>query len=340
MRLLALEQPVKQNLPALEFARGAGMSVRLLLATVCLVTVTPVAAERAAEGIAAIVNSNVITFSEVRRYVEPLVPELNRRYSGAELQERIRAAMRDALEHLIDRRLILDEFHAKGYSIPDNFVEQEINREIESKFEGDRARFIKTLQEQKLTYSQYREQVRERLIVQAMRARKTQATPVVSPHRIEEYYKQHIDDYKVKDQAKLRMIYVKKTGSDDDARRAFAESLLTKLDQGAKFEELARQYSEDPAAQRGGERDWIARDTLQKELNDAAFNLRPGQHSRVVETKDGFFIVKMDDFKPAHTKPLAEVRESIEKILSQEQSTRAFEEWIRELRAKAFIRYF
>jgi len=291
------------------------------------------------DGVAAIVNSNVITHSEVRAYTQPAIQELQRKYSGEELLDKIRAARMDALNNLIDRTLILDEFNTKGYTIPDTIIEQQINETIANEYGGDRTAFTKTLQAQKLTLAQFREKVRERTIIQAMRSRKSQQEVVVSPHRIEEYYKQHIADYKVNDQIKLRMIFLKKTG-DNDARRAFAESLVAKLDAGTKFEDIAKQHSEDADAKKGGERDWITRDTIKKELNDAAFSLKPGQHSKVIEIKEGYYILKVDDFKPAHTKTLAESRDSIEKLLIQEQRIRMLENWTRELRAKAFIRYF
>jgi len=299
-----------------------------------------VAAEEIVDGVAAIVNSNVITYSEVRELVQPVIQQLQLQYSGNELREKIRAAHMDALNNLIDRQLILQEFNAKGYSIPDTVIEQQINETIANEYGGDRAAFIKTLQARKLSFAQYREQVRERIIIQAMRHRKTQQEVVVSPARIEQYYKEHLDDYKVKDQVKLRLIFLKKTGADDAGRRAFAESLVARLNKGDKFEELARTYSEDADAKRGGERDWIARDTIKKELNDAAFSLKPGQHSGVIETQEGFYILQVDDYKPAHTKPLAEVRDTIEKLLIQEQRARMLENWTRELREKAFIRIF
>jgi parvulin-like peptidyl-prolyl isomerase len=292
------------------------------------------------DGVAAIVNSNVITYSEVRDYVQPAIQQLQRQYSGEELREKIRATQMDALNNLIDRTLILHEFNSKGYTIPDTIIEQQINEIIANEYGGDRTAFTKTLQAQKLTYGQYREKIRERTVIQAMRNRKSQQEVVVSPHRIEEYYKHHLDDYKVKDQVKLRMIFIKKAGADDDARRAFAQSLVTKLESGAKFEDLAKQYSEDADAKRGGERDWIVRDTIQKELNDAAFSLKPSQHSKLIETAAGYYMLKVDDVKPAHTKTLADVRDNIEKILIQEQRARMQEHWVRDLRAKAFIKLF
>jgi parvulin-like peptidyl-prolyl isomerase len=316
--------------------------MRTFAATILLLlaATTTQSAPEILDGVAAIVNSNVITYSEVRDYVQPAIQQLQRQYTGEELREKIRAAHVDALNNLIDRTLILSEFNTKGYTIPDTIIEQQINDTIANEYGGDRTAFTKTLQAQKLTYAQYREKVREHTIIQAMRNRKSQQEIVISPHRIEEYYKQHPDDYKVKDQVKLRMIVIKKTGTDNEARRAFAQSLVAKLDAGAKFEDLAKQYSEDADAKRGGERDWIIRDTIQKDLNDAAFSLKPGQHSKLVEASTGYYILKVDDFKPAHTKTLAESRDTIEKLLIQEQRAKMQENWVRELRARAFIKLF
>src|SRR2546425_8295018 len=121
------------------------------------------------DGVAAIANDKVITYSEVREFVQPVVAQLRRNYSGNNLVDKVRAAQKDALNNLIERSLILQEFKEKGYSFPDTVVDEELNDVVAKDFGGDRAAFIKTLQAQNMTLSQYREQLRERIIVQAMR---------------------------------------------------------------------------------------------------------------------------------------------------------------------------
>src|SRR5213594_270821 len=162
------------------------------------------------DGVAAIVNDKVITYSEVREYVQPVVAQLRRNFSGKDFVEKVRAAQMDALNNLIERALILQEFKEKGYNFPESVVDAQFNDVIANDFGGDRAAFIKTVQAQNLTVSQYREQLRDRIIVQAMRNNKTQREVVVSPYKIEKYYNEHDDDFKVEDQIKLRMIYIKK----------------------------------------------------------------------------------------------------------------------------------
>jgi len=151
------------------------------------------------DGVAAIVNDKVITYSEVRDYVQPVVQQLRRTYSGNELVEKVRTAQMDQ----------------KGYNFPATVIDGQLNDVIANDFGGDRSTFIKTLQAQRMTLAQYRDQLRDRIIVQAMRNRKTQQEVVASPYKIEKYYQEHLDDYKVGDQIKLRMIFIKKAPMEE-----------------------------------------------------------------------------------------------------------------------------
>lgn len=103
---------------------------------------------------------------------------------------------------------------------------------------------------------------------------------------------------------------------------------------------MAQAYSESKEAKEGGDWGWIGKDVLRKELNETAFSLKAGQHSRVLETAEGYYILQVDDVKPAHTTPLAEVRNDIERTLLQQQRAKIQEDWVKDLRAKAYIRLF
>ena len=389
---------------------------------VAVMTLALAGAARGAEiidGVAAIVNSNVITYSEVRQFVQPVVQQLRRSYSGQELLDQVRKAQMDALNTLIERALIIQEFNTKGYKIPDTVIDEQINDIITDDYGGNRATFVKTLEAENLTLSQYRDQVRDRVIIQAMRGHKTQQAVIVSPYKIEKYYKDNIDQYKAGDQIKLRMIFIKKGRTEEatsqnseattnamaaatnnaepavttgtnvasggetpetnsvsppastvtvaeasatttnmaaaetnvtavaehprppvDVQRELAEEILAKLDAGESFESMARVYSEAKEAKEGGDWGWIGKDVLRKELNEIAFSLKPRQHSRVIETAEGYYILEVDDVKPAHTIPLAEVRDDIEKTLLQQQRAKMQEDWVKDLRAKVYIRLF
>jgi parvulin-like peptidyl-prolyl isomerase len=304
------------------------------------------------DGVAAVVNDKIITYSDVRLVLQPVLAQLRRNHSGQALVDMVKAAQQDALTSLIERALILQEFKTKGYSFPDTVVDEHFNDIIANDFSGDRAAFIKTLQAENMTVAQYREQLRDRIIVQAMRNRKTQSEIVVSPYKIEGYYHDHPDDFKVEDQVKLRMIVVRKIAPAPDAastnapaapavdlHRQLAEDLLAKIDAGESFDSLARAHSEGKEAKDGGDWGWVYPKELGK-LGEAALLLKAGQHSRVVETEAGYYILQVDDVKPAHIKPLTEVRDEIEKALLLQQRQKMQENWINLLRKKAYIRVF
>jgi parvulin-like peptidyl-prolyl isomerase len=125
-----------------------------------------------------------------------------------------------------------------------------------------------------------------------------------------------------------------------DLQRKLADEILAKLDAGDGFESMARVYSEGKEAKEGGDWGWIGKDVLRKELNEIAFSLKAGQYSHVIETAEGYYILQVEDVKPAHTVALAEVRDDIEKILLQQQRAKMQEDWVKDLRAKAYIHLF
>lgn len=296
------------------------------------------------DGVVAVVNDRVITLSEVRMVIGPILPQLQRDFRGEELNAKLRSLQTDAINSLIERALILDEFKTKGYTIPENTIDRELSEIIASEFNNDRGAFTRTLQAQNLTVTQYREKLRERVIIQAMRGRKGQQYLVISPYRIDQYYQDHLKDFAVEDQIKLRMIFIKKAPAEGDtapdARRKLGEEILGKLDAGESFESLAKLYSEGKEAKQGGDWGWVGKDVLRKELGEVAFQLKAKQHSKLIETAEGYYLLFVEDIKPAHTKPLTEARDDIEKILIELQRDKMQDEWIKTLRAKAYIRLY
>jgi len=130
-------------------------------------------------------------------------------------------------------------------------------------------------------------------------------------------------------------------GEDNAARRKLIEEIHAKLQAGEDFGKLAQAHSEGSNnKEQQGDWGWIERDTLRKELSDAAFALKPGQHSGIIETDDGFYLLRVEEFKAAHVRPLSEVRNDVERKLQGEERQRRQQAWIDKLKAKAFIRIY
>ena len=296
------------------------------------------------DGIAAVVNSNVITYGQVRELLMFRQRSLNETYQGEELKAKMKESQDAALKDLIDRQLIIDSFKEQGFTIPEYVIEDQMQNIIREEFGGDRTAFVRTLRAQGFSLSRFREVERDKIIVQAMRQRAVRSDFVISPDKVEAYYRRNIAEYSTPEEIRLSMIVlrVEEDGSGDPAaaKRSMAEEIRGKLAEGADFAGMAQMYSEDSTAEAGGDWGWIDRKTLNEELNRVAFSLQPGQLSRVVQLGDSLYIMRVDARKAAVTKPLSELREEISKKLYEEERLRLQEQWIKTLREKAYVKVY
>lgn len=294
------------------------------------------------DGIAAVVNGDIVTYSQVRALVAPREKLLHTQYTGDELIQKIKEARTAALKDLIDRQLIIQAFKKENFQIPDHYVDQRMHEIIQENFGGDRNTFIKTLEAQNYTLGEFKRMESERMIVQAMRGKNVKRDLIASPVKIEEYYKAHHDEFTAKEEIKLRLIMIPAHASDGNAaaQKAMAEEILGKIAGGAEFEKMAQIYSEDSSRDLGGDWGWIERKTLAGPLEKIAFNLPVGRVSRIVEFNNNYYIMKVEEKRGGATKSLSEVRDQIEKKLLQEEAQSLQERWIASLRSKAYIRTF
>ncbi|HEV2843097.1 MAG TPA: peptidylprolyl isomerase [Chthoniobacterales bacterium] len=294
------------------------------------------------DGIAAVVNGDIITFSQVRGLSGPRERLLHSQFKGEELAKQIKAAREAALKDLIDRQLIVQSFAKEKFELPDYFVEQRVNEIIRENFGGDRQTFIKTLQAQNFSLSQFKKEEKERIIVSAMRSKNVKLATVIPPAKIAEYYAKHRAEFTSKEQVKLRLIMIP-TGEaqgNEAAQKAIAEEILGKLADGAPFDRMAQMYSEDATRDQGGDWGWIERKTLAAPLEKVAFNLPAGRVSHVIQLGPNYYILKVEEKRGGDTPSFAKLRPEIEKKLMQEESQRQQELWLAGLRQKAYIRTF
>lgn len=294
------------------------------------------------DGIAAIVNGDVITFSQVRGLSGPRERLLQSQFKGEELAKQIKAARAAALKDLIDRQLIVQSFVKEKFELPEHFVEERVNDIIRDNFGGDRQTFVKTLQAQNYSLTEFKRQEKERIIVQAMRSKNVKLATIIPPAKIADYYASHRAEFTAKEEVKLRMIMIPTHAAEGNAaaQKAIAEEILGKLADGAPFDRMAQMYSEDSTRDLGGDWGWIERKTLAAPLEKVAFNLPPGRVSHVIELGPNYYILKIDEKRGGDTPSLAKLRPEIEKKLMQEESQRQQELWLAGLRQKAYIRTF
>ena len=319
-----------------------------VLAAVCALALLPICCAAFAQeaqvvdGIAAIVNGDVITYSQVRELSAPREKLLRSQLTGQELENKVQEVRKLALKDLIDRRLIIQAFKKESFQIPDHIVDQRVHDIVRESFGGDRNTFVKTLEAQNYSLGEFKEKEMERIIVQAMRSHNVKTNYIISPTKVEDFYRKHRDLFTSKEEIKLRMIMIsgQKDTGNAQAQKALAEEVLGKLASGGEFEQVAQIYSEDSTKETGGDWGWIQHNTLAAPLEKFAFNMPVGRISSIIDYAGNYYILKVEDKRGGTTRSLAEARADIEKKLIQDEAAQIQERWIASLREKAYIRQF
>lgn len=298
-------------------------------------------AQEIIDGIAAVVNGDVITFSQVREVVRAREQQLRQTLSGKDLVDQVKELREGALQDLIDRQLILQEFKKQGLQLPDYVVEEHVQTVMREEFGGDRAAFQRTLAAQGYTMAQFRKIERDKIVVQAMRRKNLGDAAIISPGKVEDYYKENRQQYATEAKMQLRLISIgKNSGESPASQRQMAGEIRQKIVAGGDFSKLAELYSEDSSATIGGDWGWIDGSTLNETLSKAAFALEPGEVSKVFEFGDNYYLLYCEAKKNATVKPLEDVRDTIEGKLQQELARASQEKWLKDLRKKAYIKKY
>ena len=293
-------------------------------------------------GISAVVNDSAVTFMEVQTFSKRALEAAARRSrTQADFDGESLKITKAALEQLIDRRLIVQEYKSTGGAISESAVDDILKKQIKREF-GDPITFSKMLRQAGRTYESYRKEEVDMLIFGLMVRNKIAQEIVISPKRIERLYNQDQEKYRVGERAKFRMVVVEASRHARGEPRKIAEQVLVKARAGEDFAKLANEFSDDARITKGGDRGWIEdkETSLAKELKAAVFSLQAGQVSDVIELGGTAFVIKVEERKPAQIKPITEVRLAIEKQLRDQERDRLQTAWLKRLRKKAFIAYF
>jgi peptidyl-prolyl cis-trans isomerase D len=154
----------------------------------------------------------------------------------------------------------------------------------------------------------------------------------VSEDDLRRSYKENLPRYTAPEERRASHILIKAeksaTPEQRKAARAKAEQLLAQLQKNpAQFAELAKKNSDDPgSAANGGDLDFFGHGAMVKPFEDAAFALKPGQLSGVVESDFGFHIIELTAIRGGQAQAFEAVRAQIEDDARKQLAQRQFAE--------------
>ena len=298
---------------------------------------------RFADGIVAIAEDKVITVDDVRHEIAPYIQQYQREARNQEeFNEKIESLQDSIIQQLIDRVLIIKEFHKdEKRRIPESFVKSQEADELANRFDGDRSKFLAYLRSSGKTMKDYDKDTEEDIIYHYELQQQRQSQNIISPVRIEQFYKENKDQFYQEDQVYLRLIELTHTNGETDAQlQVKAENILSRLHSGEKFSDLAKQLSEDSRRSKGGDWGWRKRSDMKPEFAEPVFALKKGECTAPIITADGCFLLFVENRKYAGIQPLDQVRVQIEGVLSTQMTNAAQEKWLERLRRDGYVKHF
>lgn len=304
----------------------ASIVFTLLMVVGAFSVMRPSFAAKVEDRIVAIVNSDLIMWSEVKREMAPERERLEKQYRGEELSRRLQMIEAMALTTMIERRLQLQEAKAKSVEVGDQEVKQAVKQLIQQGEKIDEKDPAST------------KSVRDQLTLLRVVDREVRSGVMVADPEMKRYYQEHRDRFALPEEYTLSQILIKPRSSDElEGARTKAREVMTQLKQGESFEDLALQYSDGPTAPRGGRLGLVRQGELLPAIERGVANLVPGGISEVVESPEGLHIVRLDDKKPKQFRPYEEVRQEIQALVFQQKSEDMFQSWLADLKNKAYI---
>ena len=246
---------------------------------------------------------------QVQQRFQMTVPVFENLVRQGLLEEKFRRLVTDGVSAGPDELVEQYRYQNEKVKLDYAFIKPE---DLESKVTVDNAQVEAYYQKNKSQYTVPEKRVVEYGLVDLAKLRQNVS---VSDDELKAKYQQNIQQYQVPNRVHAQHILfmtVGKTDAEVDEIRKKAEDVLKQAKKGAKFDELAKKYSEDPGSKdKGGDLGWLIQGQTVPEFEKAAFSLEPGAISDLVKTQYGFHIIKVLEKETAHTKSFDEVKDSI-----------------------------
>lgn len=272
------------------------------------------------DGIAAKVDDAVILKSDV-------VNEL--RQIGGDASHYV-----EVRNDMIDRKLILKAAAQAKMTMQEWVIENRIREIITRVFKGDRNLLLDTLSKQKISYPEWKERMKEDMIVNAMRWQMIDKNVTASPSELRAEYKTHPERYRTGNQATVSVILLK---PEDVEKRAAVDAALKTND----FAAVAKEFSSDVNAAQGGVwKDVNPEEAFRPEVCAELAKLEKGKVSNWIDLDGWSFLVRKDAESESKLRTFTEAFDDIEANVKEEKAKKMYDEWLERLRSTSYIKVF
>jgi peptidyl-prolyl cis-trans isomerase SurA len=299
----------------------------LLIFIISFLLFSPESSSEVVDRIIAIVNDDIITLKEVEQFVHV---EKNRFKSvedylvGLKLREKLVILIENTLIKQQAKKMKIDVSDREVREVVENIKKQHLITEEELK---------EQLKKENLSYDEFLKGIRITLLRNKVLARVITPEVNLTEKALKDYYDSHFDEF-TEEELHLQQIFISGLREDSKERADFVYDSLSK---GIPFEELAKQYSDDPSGKYGGDVGYVKKEELIPEIREAIKDLREGSYARTIQSRYGFHILKLVNRKKGDIIPFEKAKEEIKRRLIMEESEKRYKDFIDKLKRSSYI---
>ncbi len=293
------------------------------------------------EDIVVRVNDQIITKSDYDRQEQELESTARQQnWTPQQLDEQKKNLLRD----LVDQQLLLSKGKELGIT-----GETEMIKQLDAIRKQNNLDSMDALEaaakQQGVSFEDFKQHIRDRIITQQVIGQEVYRKVNISQADLQRYYDAHKSEFERPESVRLSEILIPTAGTSADdaaqvaAAQAKAQDVYSKLQAGAKFDELAKSTSAGTTAAQGGDLGEFKRGQLAKVLEDDTFSLKAGEYTQPIRTKQGFVILYVATHNAGGVPPLKDVLPQVEEALGTERTEPALRAYLKQLRMEAYIDY-
>jgi peptidyl-prolyl cis-trans isomerase C len=282
------------------------------------------------------VNGETVTKVEF----DDAVAAVEQRNQGPVPADQRDRVLRGVLDQLVGIKLLTQEAAARKIAVPEADIEAQLTQ-MRQQFPSEEV-FSQALKQQNKTVDMLKAEARSSLAIQKMLEATLAGKIAVTPQQAQDFYDKNPDQFKRPEQVRASHILITvQQGADVAAKAAAkrkAEGVLKQVKAGSDFASLAKANSQDPgSAINGGDLGFFQRGQMVPPFDQAAFTMKPGSTSELVETQFGYHIIRVVEKKEAGTVSLDEVRPQLEQYLQNLNRQREMQAFVDGLKAKGKV---
>ena len=292
------------------------------------------------ERIVAVVNNDVITLSELEEAGKGMFEQVKESSLPEEREEKLRKARTAVLDQLIESKLLEQEIKNKKVEVTERDIDAAIEQiRQQNQVSEDELKAI--LAKDGVTLSAYRRRIQDDIGRMRLINREIKSKIVIKEEELRKNYQDNLARFTDPAEVKVQQIFfvIPQWATEEQVAsiRKEALAILERARQGEDFAELAGKYSQGPEAREGGVLGFFKHKELRPELEGAAFKLQTGEVSGLIKTPEGLHILRVMERKGGEPKPFVEVQGKLRDEIMQAESEKQFQQWMKALRAKAYI---